>query len=191
MSELAHRVRRGCPESPREARSPHDWPRPIAFLDRDGVLNADRGYVHRVEEFHWIPGAIEAVRLLNHRGYIVAVVTNQSGIGRGLYTEEEFIFLTLWMVSDAERQGARIDVVYYCPHHPEAAEEQYLAACPARKPGVAMLERAAQEFDMDRGRSFLIGNRESDVQAAQTFGIKGVLFEEGDLVALVRSTIES
>ncbi len=189
MSALSDKVRRGCPDAPRQDRPAGQAPRPIAFLDRDGVVNADKGYVHLVEEFEWIPGAVEAIRLLNARGYIVAVVTNQSGIGRGLYGEEEFMFLTLWMLREIDKLGGVIDVVYYCPHHPESNDDEYRATCSARKPGTGMLDRAAEEFEMDRPRSFLIGNRDSDLGAAQAFGINGYMYESGDLADLVRSIV--
>jgi D-glycero-D-manno-heptose 1,7-bisphosphate phosphatase len=190
MSELSNRVRRGCPEAPRLAKQAGEAPRPIAFLDRDGVVNADKGYVHLIEDFEWMPGAIEAIKFLNSRGYVVAVVTNQSGIGRGLYGEEEFMFLTLWMLEEIDSRGGHIDVVYYCPHHPESTDPEYMAACPARKPGPGMLERASEEFEIDRERSFLIGNRDSDIGAAQSFGISGYLYEDGDLSVLVREIVE-
>jgi D-glycero-D-manno-heptose 1,7-bisphosphate phosphatase len=190
MSELSDRVRRGCPEATRLKRADDANPRPIAFLDRDGVVNADRGYVHRLEDFDWMPGAIEAIRYLNQKGYVVAVVTNQSGIGRGYYGEEEFMFLTLWMLREVESAGAHIDVVYYCPHHPDSESAEYQAVCPARKPGAGMLERADEEFNMDRARSFLVGNRESDIGAAQSFGIPGYMYEDGDLHEFVRKIVE-
>jgi D-glycero-D-manno-heptose 1,7-bisphosphate phosphatase len=189
MSELSDRVRRGCPEARRIPKSPGHPERPIAFLDRDGVVNADRGYVHLIEDFEWMPGAIAAIKYLNERGYVVAIVTNQSGIGRGLYGEAEFMFLTLWMMREVENAGGHIDVVYYCPHHPESKEPEYLAACRARKPGPGMLERAEEEFAMDRKKSFLIGNRDSDLGAAQSFGIDSYLYEGGDLLALVKSIV--
>ena len=189
MSELSDRVRRGCPGAPRSPKAT-GVARPVAFLDRDGVVNADKGYVHTVEEFEWVPGAIEAIRYLNAHGYITAIVTNQSGIGRGLYGEEEFMFLTLWMLEEAEKRGAHIDAVYYCPHHPESNDPEYMAACPARKPGPGMLSRAEEEFELDKGRSFLVGNRDSDLGAAQSFGIDGLLYEGGDLLGLVRGFVE-
>ncbi len=164
--------------------------RPIAFLDRDGVVNSDKGYVHLVEDFEWMPGALAAIKFLNSRGYIVSVVTNQSGIGRGLYGEEEFMFLTLWMLNEVDAIGGHIDVVYYCPHHPDSADAEYHAVCRARKPGPGMLERADAEYLMDRSRSFLIGNRDSDIGAAQTFGIEGHLYEGGDLLDVVRGIVE-
>ena len=189
MSNASDKIRRGCPDAPPIPKASGAVARPIAFLDRDGVVNADKGYVHNVEEFEWMPGVIAAMRLLNEKGYIVAIVTNQSGIGRGLYGEEEFMLLTFWMLDEVERNGAHIDVVYYCPHHPESKNPEYLAVCPARKPGPGMLERAEKEFFIDKERSFLIGNRDSDLGAARAFGIPGYLYEEGDLEEFVRRLV--
>lgn len=190
MSELSDKVRRGCPQEKRLPPRPGATQRPIAFLDRDGVVNADRGYVHMIEDFEWMPSAIEAIKYLNALGYTVAVVTNQSGIGRGLYGEAEFMFLTLWMLQEVQNAGGTIDVVYYCPHHPESTDPEYLAACRARKPGPGMLERADEEFLMDKHRSFLLGNRDSDIGAALAFGIAGHLYEDGDLLEAVRRIVE-
>lgn len=186
---MSSKIRRGCPDAPRLDKVPGVEPRPIAFLDRDGVINDDRGYVHRVEDFDWMPGALAAIRLLNDRGFLVAIVTNQSGIGRGFYVEEDFMFLTMWMLEYAERVGAHIDVVYYCPHHPESNNPEYLAACPARKPGAGMLEMAEAEFDMIKEKSFMIGNRESDIGAATAFGINGHLYEGTNLEQFIRNIL--
>lgn len=185
MSDFHVKIRRGCPGSPRRPRSEGDGPVPVAFLDRDGVINDDRGYVHKVEDFEWMPGALAAIRHLKQKGYLVAIVTNQSGIGRGFYNEEDFMFLTLWMLDYADKVGAEIDVVYYCPHHPESTDPEYMAVCPARKPGAGMLEVAAEEFDIDVTQSFLVGNRESDLGAAKAFGIPGHLYEGSNLEQFV------
>ncbi len=190
MSHHVAKIRRGCPDAPRLARDSSVAPRPAAFLDRDGVINDDRGYVHKVEDFEWMPGALAAIRLLNEKGYIVVIVTNQSGIGRGFYDEEDFMFLTIWMLEYADKVGADIDVVYYCPHHPESNNPEYLAACPARKPGPGMLERAAEEFVLDKQKSFMVGNRESDIGAAAAFGIPGYMYEGTNLEQFVRGVIE-
>ncbi len=169
---LDPRIRRGCPGQDGPPLAPRDAPRrPAAFLDRDGVLNVEYGYVHLRENFEWTPGALQALRALKEAGYWVVVVTNQSGIGRGLYTEEEFLALTEWMLGETDRAGARIDAVYYCPHHPD---EQ----CPARKPSTGMLERATRDLPIDLKRSFLVGDRPSDAEAAERFGVRAVLLEE-------------
>ena len=190
MSNYSDKIRRGCPEAPEQQKQPGQPPRPAVFLDRDGVVNADKGYVHDIDEFEWMPGAVEAMRFLNQRGYLVFVVTNQSGIGLRYYQEEEFMFLTLWMLEHVDNAGVNIDAVYYCPHHPESPDQEYLAVCPARKPGAGMLTRAAEEFEIDVSRSFLVGNRESDLGAAKAFGIPGYMYESGDLAAFVREIVE-
>ena len=190
MSTYADKIRRGCPDAPIQHKEPGLRPRPVVFLDRDGVVNADKGYVHEIDAFEWMPGSIEAMRFLNQRGYLVVVVTNQSGIGRGFYQEEEFMFLTLWMLEFVDKAGVNIDAVYYCPHHPESPDPEYLGTCPARKPGTGMLDMAAKEFELDLSRSFLIGNRESDLGAARGFGIPGYHYESGDLAEFVREIVE-
>jgi D-glycero-D-manno-heptose 1,7-bisphosphate phosphatase len=123
------------------------------------VLNRDFGYVHRVEDFEWMPGALAALARLKEAGYWVAVVTNQSGIERGYYSEEDFLALSAWMVGEAF-----FDAVLYCPH--------LTTPCPARKPGTGMLETAARMFPVDKQRSFLVGDKETDLQAASAFGIR-------------------
>jgi D-glycero-D-manno-heptose 1,7-bisphosphate phosphatase len=162
--------------------------RPAVFLDRDGVLNEDLGYVSEPSSFRWIPGAAAAVKRLNERGYLVIVVTNQSGIARGMYDEEQFRELTRWMLARLEKQGARIDAVYHCPHHPTQGRGRYRMACDCRKPGVGMLERAAADFDIDLANSILIGDSERDVEAAENYGIKALRFKGGDLLDFLRKS---
>jgi D-glycero-D-manno-heptose 1,7-bisphosphate phosphatase len=157
--------------------------RPAAFLDRDGVLNVDRGYVSRREDFAWIAGAPEAVRLLNAAGYRVIVVTNQSGIARGLYSEADMQRLHDFMRAELARHGAHIDAIYYCPHHPQGTVARYTQACRCRKPGPGMLEAAARDWPIDRAGSFLIGDKEADMQAAAAFGIRGVRLAPGQSLA--------
>lgn len=190
MSPYSDKIRRGCPDAPVRVKEAGLEPRPAVFLDRDGVVNSDKGYVHDIDEFAWMPGAIDAMRFLNQRGYLVFVVTNQSGIGLGLYQEAEFMFLTMWMLDHVDSAGVHIDAVYYCPHHPESPEPEYFSVCPARKPGSGMLEMAAKEFEIEKSRSFLIGNRDSDIGAAEAFGIPGHIYESGDLEAFVREIVE-
>jgi len=165
-------------------------PRPAAFLDRDGVLNVNHGYVSTPDRFEWIEGAREAVKALNDAGYLVIVVTNQSGIGRGYYAEAAFKDLCTWIDGELAAAGAHIDATYFCPNHPEHGVGVYKVACNNRKPAPGMLEQAATEWDVDKARSFLIGDKESDVQAAEAFGIPGHLFTGGNLFEFVRAALE-
>ena len=142
-----------------------------AFLDRDGVINADHGYVSQPENFEWLPGVFEACRELARLGYAIVVVTNQSGIARGYYGEEDFLRLTDWMKARFADEGVSIAGVYYCPHHPEKALGQYKVACTCRKPQPGMILRAAEEMSIDLSQSILFGDKESDMQAAQAAGI--------------------
>jgi len=145
--------------------------RPAAFLDRDGVINVDHGYVHRREDFAFVPGVLEGARRLHDLGCALVVVTNQSGIGRGLYSEQDFLALTDWMRQSFAAAGAPIAGVYFCPHHPTEAVAAYRTACRCRKPGPGMLLKAAEEFDLDLAASAMFGDRASDLEAARAAGI--------------------
>lgn len=161
--------------------------RPAVFFDRDGVLNEEVGYLYKAEEFHWQKGAVEAIRFLNERGYYVFVVTNQSGVARGFYTEKDVQALHNWMNGELQKQGAKIDAFYYCPHHPEAAIERYRQVCSCRKPLPGMIRQAAEQYEIDFGRSLMIGDRESDVACAKQAGITGRIFSGGDLAIFIRA----
>ena len=156
--------------------------RPALFLDRDGVLNEDHGYVYRWEDFRWIPGARDAVAAFNRAGWLVIVVTNQSGVGRGFYSEDAVRALHARMAEDLATAGAHIDAFYYAPHHPDAPVEAYRHPDPPlRKPNPGMILQALAEWPIDRDASLLIGDKPSDLEAALRAGIKGVLFDGGDL----------
>ena len=168
---------RAVPETP-----PASLLRPALFLDRDGVLNEDQGYVHRWEDFHWIAGAREAVAAFNRAGWLVIVVTNQSGVGRGYYTEADMHALHKHMSKDLAAVGGHIDAFYHAPDHPDAKLETYRHPDPPdRKPNPGMILRALQDWPIDREASLLIGDKPSDLEAALRAGIRGVLFEGGDL----------
>ncbi len=169
---MNERIRRGCPGE-RQISLGEGRARPIAVFDRDGVLNVEKGYVHRLEDFEWSPGAVEAIKNLKAMGYWVVVVTNQSGIGRELYAESDLLALSEWMLGEAP-----IDAIFYCPHHPDEN-------CHARKPGTGMLEAAFTCFPGDRSRSFMIGDRSKDIEAAEAFGIRPFLYSTGDLSEIV------
>jgi D-glycero-D-manno-heptose 1,7-bisphosphate phosphatase len=164
--------------------------RPAAFLDRDGVLNVDLGYVHRVENLKWVPGAQAAVRRLNEAGYLVIVATNQSGIGRGYYDEAAMQAVHDQLAADLAVAGARIDAFYFCPSHEDAVEDRYRHADhPDRKPNPGMLLKAMRDFSVDGARSFMIGDKPSDMEAARRAGLTGHLFEGGDLDVFVKRVL--
>jgi D-glycero-D-manno-heptose 1,7-bisphosphate phosphatase len=158
---------------------------PMAFFDRDGVLNRDIGYAHRSDQIEWIEGALAALALVRASGYRTVIVTNQSGVARGLYGEHDIEDLHAWMGQEIIRAGGHVDAFYYCPYHPEAVVEHYRVDHKDRKPHPGMLHRALSRFPTDHKASFLVGDRQTDLDAAQAAGIAGYLFSDGPLDQLV------
>lgn len=148
--------------------------RPAAFLDRDGTLNEDLGYVRRIADFRWLPGAIEGVRRLNDAGFYVFVVTNQSGVARGLFGEDEVKALHAWVQDELRGQGAHIDDFRYCPFHPEGSIEAYRRLDYWRKPAPGMLLDLIELWPVDRNYSAMIGDKDLDVEAGHAAAIRGV-----------------
>ena len=138
--------------------------RKALFLDRDGIINVDHRYVHRIDDFKFIEGIFDLVRIFSDAGYFIFVVTNQSGIGRGYYSEADFHTLTSWMKKEFEAQGISIEEVYYCPHAPEEN-------CSCRKPETGMIEQALKSYHIDLPRSWMIGDKQSDIDLAKNAGI--------------------
>ena len=145
---------------------------PALYLDRDGVVNRDLGYVYEPCSFQFLDGVFDLCRLAQDNRYKIIVVTNQSGIGRGIYRESDFHALTGWMEARFLEQGIRITGTYHCPHHPTQAKGRYLKDCDCRKPRPGMLLRAAREHHLDLGHSILVGDKLTDLEAAQAAGIR-------------------
>lgn len=141
------------------------------FLDRDGVINIDHGYLSSPEQFDFNPGVFEACKIIKEAGFAIFIVTNQSGIARGYFSEGEYQTLNKWMLSQFSQQGITIDAVYYCPHHATHGTGDYLQDCDCRKPKPGMLLKAKQEFGVDMAASVMIGDKLSDVEAGHNAGI--------------------
>lgn len=163
---------------------------PAVFLDRDGVLIEDSGYPHLEEHLRFTPGACEAVRRLNQLGYLCVVVTNQSGVARGLFTEAQMKAFNTLLVRRMAGQQAVIGAVYACPFHADALDERYRHPDhPDRKPNPGMILRAIKDHHIDPARSFLIGDQPSDLEAARRAGVPGFRFEGGDLDQFVKELL--
>lgn len=164
--------------------------RKAIFLDRDGVLNVDTAYLYKVEELVWQDGVFEALKDAHDKGYLLIVVTNQSGVARGYYTEEDVKALHQYMGSTLAKAGAPIDAFYYCPHHVKGTVAPYVKDCNCRKPKTGMLDQACEDFDIDLDHSFMIGDKESDVATAKAKGIQGYLFTGGNLYDFIKPLLE-
>ena len=153
--------------------------RPAVFLDRDGTMIEDVGYLDRLEQIAYYPWTVDAIRALNRAGLPVVVITNQSGIARGIFTEAFVDETHRAITAFLERGGARIDGYYYCPHHPRGTVTEYTMTCECRKPGPELIQRAARDLGLDPSRSFMVGDKWLDVGAACAAGARGILVRTG------------
>lgn len=153
--------------------------RRAVFLDRDGTINEEKEYLWRIEEFSFINGTAEAIRLFKDAGYLVVVVTNQSGVGRGFYSEEDLERLHGHMLAELESMGAKVDAVYFCPHHPQHGVGRYAIECSCRKPLPGMLLLAARELDIDLASSWMLGDKSADIETGLSAGCRTMLVRTG------------
>jgi len=162
--------------------------RRAVFVDRDGVINVESGFLHRIEQFEFLPGSIAGLARLQAAGYLLVVITNQSGIARGLYAEEDYRRLTAYMQQRLSAAGVHLDAIEHCPHLPDALLSRYRIECDCRKPLPGMLLRAASALNIDLPGSILVGDRGSDIQAGRSAGVgrcwlvrSGVALERADI----------
>ncbi|MDE6846959.1 MAG: HAD family hydrolase [Lachnospiraceae bacterium] len=148
--------------------------RPAVFLDRDGVLTEENSYITSLEQMKIFPYAEESIRKIRQKGYYTIVITNQSGVARGLFTEE-----TLQEMNDYLMKQTNVDAIFYCPHHPDGKVEKYSKACKCRKPGTGMFEAACREYAIDMQKSYMVGDRAGDIIAGQSAGVRTILLESG------------
>lgn len=165
--------------------------RKAVFFDRDGTLNVEKHYLYKPEDFQWMPEAMEAIQHCHDKGYLAVVITNQSGVARGYYTEADILRLHQWMNQDLQEHGvAPIDGFYYCPHHPQAKVQKYAVECSCRKPKPGLILQACQELDINPAESVMIGDKPRDVECGEAAGTKGVLYEGGSLLELVEALLK-
>lgn len=155
-------------------------PRKALFLDRDGVININHGYVHAPGQTDWVPGIFALVAKAHARGYVPVVITNQAGIGRGLYDEAAFLAYTAWMHAQFAARGTPLLATFWCPHHPAEGLGDYRVDCDCRKPKAGMLLHAIERFDIDPARSLMIGDKQGDLDAAASAGVPARLLSEPD-----------
>ena len=154
--------------------------RKAVFLDRDGVLNKDPPhYAHRLDQLELIPRSGTAVKKLNEHGYLVIIISNQSGVARGYYTEKDVSLFNNALLMKIQECGGEVDAIYYCPHHPEAKTERYRLTCNCRKPEPGMILQAAKEHNIDLQKSYVIGDKRSDIEAGKNAGCQTILVLTG------------
>lgn len=161
--------------------------KPAAFLDRDGVINKEKEYVYKIQDFEWIDGSQECIKFLNEKNYYVFVVSNQSGIARGLYTEDEVLHLHKYINATLKKINAHIDEFFISPYHP-IFPNKFKNLIHLRKPNIGMLQLAESKWSIDKNNSFLIGDKKTDIECANNYGIRGHLFKNGNLLDFIKKS---
>ena len=161
--------------------------KPAAFLDRDGVINKEKGFVHKISDFEWIKGSKESIKLLNKNNYYVFIVSNQSGIARGLYTEKDVFYLHEYINRELKKIDAYIDEFFISPYHP-MFPDKFKDLAHLRKPRSGMLEMAESKWSIEKKNSFLIGDKVSDLECAKNYGIRGHLFNSENLLDFIKKS---
>ena len=159
---------------------------PAVFLDRDGVINEDKGHVHKIEDFEWIKGAKSAIKYINQKKYFVFVITNQSGIAKGYYSENDVLLLHRYMSLELNKEGAHIDDYFYSPSHPDGKTNKYDHLKNLRKPNIGMIEIASKKWKFSKKDSLLIGDKQTDILCGEQYGIDSYLFKQDNLFEFVK-----
>lgn len=155
------------------------------FLDRDGTINVEKNYLYKIEDFEFLPGVIEGLKLLQDAGFLLIIITNQSGIGRGFYTEKDFHILNKWMSEKLKENGVNITSVYYCPHLPDAAIEKYRIECDCRKPKLGMFNKAVKDYNIDLSQCYSIGDKIRDCAICNNSSCLGFLVGNNEKSAII------
>ena len=153
--------------------------RPAVFIDRDGTVNEQMGYINHPSRFRLLPGTAEAIRLLNENHLFAIIVSNQSGVARGYFPIDLVHEVHALMQDTLKEKGARVDGIFFCPNHPRGSVPEFAKACDCRKPGTGLIEQACRTFDIDMSRSYMIGDRCLDIEAAERSHLKGIMVETG------------
>ena len=155
------------------------------FLDRDGTINVEKGYLYKIIDFEFLPGAIEGLKILQNNGFTLIIITNQSGIARGYYTEKDFQILNTWMIETLRNKGVNIGAVYYCPHHPDGKIAEYKKDCNCRKPKLGMYTKAIKDYKIDLSSSFVIGDKIRDCSICKNTDCNGYLIGNNENKAII------
>jgi len=162
---------------------------PAIFLDRDGTINIEKNYLYQIKQFEYIDGAIEALQLFARMGFMLVIITNQSGIARGYYTDQDFGQLSRWMLEDLSSKGIKIQKIYYCPHYQKGNIPQYAVPCNCRKPGTGLFWQAEKDLEIDMENSYAIGDKPRDLAICTESGVQGILLDGRDLNIIRDSNI--